>query len=126
MDVIPTMEDTKKMVYINQVLKETLRLHDPVPRVFTRTATEDTILSCGSLVPKGAHVAVNVYNLHHRDKNWKDSYEFNPDRFAKDGDGIRGSGEGVSWSPFGNGPRQCLGMNFSLNEQRVLLSMMRK
>ncbi|CAO3644063.1 unnamed protein product [Mucor hiemalis] len=58
-DVIPTMEDTKKMVYINQVLKETLRLHDPVPRVFTRTATEDTILSCGSLVPKGAHVAVN-------------------------------------------------------------------
>jgi cytochrome P450 len=28
--------------------------------------------------------------------------------------------------PFSTGPRQCLGMNFSLAEQRVILSMMRK
>lgn len=126
MDVIPTMEDTKKMVYINQVLKETLRLHCPAPRVLTRTVAEDTILPSGTFVPEGSHLTVNIYNLHHRNKHWKDSNEFNPDRFASNGDGIRGSGEGVAWSPFGNGARQCIGMNFTLNEQRVLLSMMLK
>lgn len=35
-------------------------------------------------------------------------------------------GEGMTWVPFGSGPRQCIGMNFSLAEQRVLLSMMCK
>ncbi|KAI9267665.1 cytochrome P450 [Helicostylum pulchrum] len=35
------------------------------------------------------------------------------------------SGEfGNSWIPFSNGARQCIGMNFSLAEQRVVLSML--
>lgn len=113
------------MTYINQIMKETLRLNDPAPRVVPRKVTEDTVLS-GTFIPKGSMVTVNIYNVHHVDKIWKDSAKFNPDRFAEDGEANRDAGEGMTWLPFGNGARQCLGMNFSLNEQRVLLSMLRK
>jgi cholesterol 24(S)-hydroxylase len=62
----------------------------------------------------------------HSEKNWKNALTFDPDRFAADGDGVQTSGKGMSWVPFGNGARQCIGMNFSLAEQRVLLSMLCK
>jgi cholesterol 24(S)-hydroxylase len=125
-DVLPSVEETKKMTYINQVMKETLRINDPAPRVVPRLVTEDTVLPSGLFVPKGSLVTVNIFNLHHSEKVWKNSNQFNPDRFTEDGEASREAGEGMTWIPFGNGARQCLGMNFSLNEQRVLLSMLCK
>jgi cholesterol 24(S)-hydroxylase len=62
----------------------------------------------------------------HSEKNWKNALKFDPDRFAAEGDGAQVSGKGMSWVPFGNGARQCIGMNFSLAEQRVMLSMLCK
>lgn len=114
------------MVYINQILKETLRLNNPFPRVVARKAAEDVVLSGGTFIPKDSIVTVNVFDIHHKESNWKDGSKFDPDRFADSQEGTRGPGEGLSWIPFGNGARQCIGMNFSLNEQRVFLSMMRK
>lgn len=58
--------------------------------------------------------------MHHSEKVWKDIKEFNPDRFAENG------GDKSNWLPFGHGGRQCIGMSFSLTEQRVMLSMLRK
>jgi cytochrome P450 len=125
-DVCPTAEQTKQMTYINQIMKETLRINDPAPRVFPRVVTEDTVLSSGTFIPKGSLITVNIFNIHHSDKVWSNPEQFDPDRFAEDGEGVRESGEGMAYLPFGNGARQCLGMNFSLNEQRVMLSMICK
>ncbi|KAI7894926.1 cytochrome P-450 cyp509A1 [Mucor mucedo] len=120
-DILPTVEQTKEMVYINQVIKETLRINGPTPRVFPRYATEDTELS-GKFIPKGTPLTVNIFNVQHSEQNWKDGHIFDPDRFAEDGEASRA--ESMAWTPFGNGARQCIGMNFSLNEQRVFLAML--
>jgi cholesterol 24(S)-hydroxylase len=125
MDVLPNAEETKRMTYINQIMKETLRINGPASRVVPRVATEDTDLN-GTFIPKGTQLTVNIYNIQHSDKYWNDGDKFNPDRFSESGEGIRGAGEGLAWLPFGNGARQCIGMNFSLNEQRVMLSMLCK
>lgn len=101
-------------------MKETLRINGPVTRLFPRIATEDTDFS-GIFIPKGTQVTVNIFNMQHDDNLWKDSKTFNPDRFSEETD--RGSG---AWVPFGNGGRQCIGMNFSIAEQRVMLSMLCK
>ncbi|CAO3639437.1 unnamed protein product [Mucor hiemalis] len=122
-DVLPTAEETKRMTYINQIMKETLRINGPASRVIPRIAKEDTDLS-GTFIPKGTQLTVNIYNIQHDDNYWKDGDKFNPDRFSEDGEATRGAGEGLAWLPFGNGARQCIGMNFSLNEQRVMLSML--
>ncbi|KAI9476252.1 MAG: cytochrome P450 [Benjaminiella poitrasii] len=116
-NIIPTIDQIKQMVFINQIIKENLRIDGPVTQVVSRIATEDTVLS-GTFIPKGTYVNVDIFNIHHSDKVWREADEFNPDRFVTDA-----RTEGMSWTPFGNGARQCLGMNFSLAEQRVLLSM---
>ncbi|KAI9257781.1 cytochrome P450 [Helicostylum pulchrum] len=122
-DVFPTVEETKQMDYINQIMKETMRINGPIPTVVPRVATEDTELS-GTFVPKGTLINVSIFNIHHSEKYWKNSQEFNPDRFSLGGEADTNVQDGISWLPFGYGGRQCIGMNFSLNEQRVLLSML--
>jgi cytochrome P450 len=78
----------------------------------------------GHFIPKGTQVAVDIYNLHHNPAVWKDPYVFDPERFAPGGEAD--SKRGIAWVPFSNGSRQCIGMNFSMAEQRVVLLMIRK
>ncbi|KAI8883865.1 cytochrome P450 [Backusella circina FSU 941] len=122
-DILPILEQTKQMTYLNQIMFEALRMSSPGPQISPRIATEDTELG-GVFIPKGSKVIVNIYDLHHSEKLWKDPFVFNPERFAEGGEAARAAGEGVSWAPFTSGGRQCVGMNFSLYEQRVLLSML--
>lgn len=124
-DVLPTVEDTKRMTYINQVIKETLRLSGPASVVVSRGAVEDCELA-GTFIPKGTRLTVNLFETMHSEKNWTDPLKFDPNRFAPDNKNTDAIGKGMNWVPFGNGARQCIGMNFSLNEQRVMLSMLCK
>ncbi|CAO3645093.1 unnamed protein product [Cunninghamella blakesleeana] len=119
-DIFPTIEDTKKFDYINQVMKETLRINNSVNfLVNPRIATKDTDLN-GIFIPKDTQVNINIYDLHHNANVWNNPFEFNPDRFAPGGEAETKSG--LAYVPFANGNRQCLGMNFSLLEQRVILA----
>lgn len=121
MDVLPTIEDTKNMTYINMVIKETLRINGPAVRVLTRITNQDTELS-GTFIPKGTQLTVNIFDIQHTEEYWKNASIFDPERFSDDG-----TNEGSStWLPFGNGARMCIGMNFSMCEQRVILSMLCK
>ncbi|KAI8077707.1 cytochrome P450 [Halteromyces radiatus] len=123
MDVLPTIEDIRKMTYINAVMKETMRLHNPLLATTTRQATEDCQL--GSVyVPRGAFVCADMTNLHRNPKVWSSPYTFNPDRFLPGGEAERHPGSGLAWIPFSNGSRMCVGANFSMNEQRVVMSML--
>ncbi|KAI8883547.1 cytochrome P450 [Backusella circina FSU 941] len=122
-DVLPTIEDTKKMEYIYQIMKETLRINGPAPNVVTRVATDDCELA-GIFIPKGTLLNVNIFETHNSEKNWTNPLKFDPDRFASDLNGNDISVKGMNWVPFGNGARQCIGMNFSINEQKVMLSML--
>ncbi|GAA5801588.1 hypothetical protein HPULCUR_007036 [Helicostylum pulchrum] len=122
-DVLPTIEDTKRMTYINQIVKETLRINGPVSKTVPRVVQEDIFLS-GAFVPKGTLLVVNMFGIQHSNKIWSDPDVFNRDRFAESGEGIREDSESMAWAPFGYGSKQCIGMNFSLNQQRVMLSML--
>ncbi|KAI8647570.1 cytochrome P450, partial [Parasitella parasitica] len=122
-DILPSSDQLKQLNYINQVIKETLRMNGPAAQIVPRVSQQDTDLA-GSFIPKGSLVTVDLYNIHHSKKVWKDADQFNPERFAPKGESSQLAGDGMTWVPFGNGARQCIGMNFSLNEQRVLLSMM--
>ncbi|GAA5801589.1 hypothetical protein HPULCUR_007037 [Helicostylum pulchrum] len=116
-DVLPSVKNTKKMNYITQVMKEGLRLNAPIgAALIPRMAGEDIFLS-GTLIPKGTPLIMNMFNIHHSKKYWEDPEQFKPERFETDD-------VNTSWLPFGSGARQCIGMNFSLIEQRVILSML--
>ncbi|CDH56612.1 cytochrome p450 [Lichtheimia corymbifera JMRC:FSU:9682] len=122
-DVLPTLEQTRELPYLNMVIKEALRMSPPAANVVTRVTCEDTELA-GTFIPKGTRGTVDIYNLHHNPTVWKDPETFRPERFELGGEAEKLAGLGMSWLPFSNGQRQCIGMNFSLAEQRVFLPML--
>ncbi|KAG1080916.1 hypothetical protein G6F42_023153 [Rhizopus arrhizus] len=124
-DIEPDFDHMKQMDNLNQIIKETLRVNGPVVQVVPRVALEDTELG-GTFIPKGSKVVVDTFNIQHSKKVWENPDEFDPDRFDPKRAPSQLSGGAMSWVPFGSGARQCIGMNFSLNEQRILLSMMCK
>ncbi|CAG8533891.1 14197_t:CDS:2, partial [Acaulospora colombiana] len=71
---------------------------------------------------KGQLVIPNIYALHNSKNLWGDeTHLFRPERFAGgEGNTFQSS---YKFTPFGGGVRICVGMNFSLAEQRVFLAM---
>ncbi|KAG1139377.1 hypothetical protein G6F38_009877 [Rhizopus arrhizus] len=121
MDIVPSLEELKQMKYMNMVIKETLRLDMPLDLLLPRKTVEDTFLA-GTFIPKDTDIAVDAGALHRDPRRWKDPDDFVPERF--DDDGEQKNHEGLTWVPFSNGTRQCIGMNFSLMEQRLVLTML--
>ncbi|KAI8070960.1 cytochrome P450 [Gongronella butleri] len=140
-DIYPTLEHTREFTYMNQIIKEvpiqiqshvlfnsqngkSLRIVGPVVHLVTPRIAQQDMYLADVFIPKGTQVNVNMYDLHHNPENWSDPFKFDPSRFDPDGEAERNAQKGLAWAPFANGSRQCIGMNFSLIEQRVVLAMM--
>lgn len=104
---------------------QTMRMYGPIVDTAPRITSEDTYID-GAFVPKGTYVTANLFNLHHSEKVWKTPDEFIPERFEAGGEYEQTFEDGVNWAPFGGGKRQCIGMNFSLTEQRIMIAMLCK
>ncbi|CEG83885.1 hypothetical protein RMATCC62417_17751 [Rhizopus microsporus] len=121
-DIIPTDKELKQMGYLNNCIKETMRINPPTSGNLPRVASRDTRIG-NIFVPKGTMINLELYSAHHLDKYWDLPEVFNPDRFNTNNPGYR---EKATWMPFGYGPRTCIGLNFSMYEQRVLMAMFLK
>ncbi|RCI04939.1 cytochrome P450-dit2 [Rhizopus stolonifer] len=121
-EIAPNDGELRQMNYLNNCIRETMRINPPTSGNLPRIVTKDTDLG-GFFIPKETRVAIELYTVHHLNRYWYKPEEFNPDRFDKESSSYR---EEAVWMPFGYGPRQCIGLNFSLSEQRVLMAMMLK
>ncbi|KAG1139925.1 hypothetical protein G6F37_008607 [Rhizopus arrhizus] len=121
-DILPTDKQLKQMTFLNYCIKETMRINPPTSGNLPRM-TSRVILIGNFLIPKDTIVHLELYCAHHLEKYWDRPQEFIPKRFDTASKNYR---ENAVWMPFGYGPRTCIGLNFSLSEQRVLLAMMLK
>ncbi|CAN1826812.1 Cytochrome P450 84A1 [Linum perenne] len=104
--------DLDKLTFLKCILKETLRLHPPIPLLLHETA-EDTEWVSGYFIPKRSRVMVNAYAIARDPNSWVNPNEFYPARFMKEGmPDFKGSN--FEFLPFGSGRRSCPGMQLGL------------
>ncbi|XP_058460188.1 probable cytochrome P450 6a14 [Malaya genurostris] len=114
-----TYEAIKEMTYMDQVVNETLRMFPPVGNLI-RIANEPYQLTSPNVtVEKGQMVMVSVHSIHHDPAIYEDPERFDPDRFAPERVKARHS---HCFLPFGDGPRNCIGMRFGLLEVKFGLA----
>ncbi|XP_040072256.1 cytochrome P450 3A6-like [Ixodes scapularis] len=100
-----------KMQYLEQALKEGLRMHSSPSGFVTRLAEKD--IDTGSVViPKGVSILIPTYILHKDSELWEDPERFDPERFAP-GNNKPVEVDSIAFQPFGAGPRNCFAMMFS-------------
>lgn len=80
-----TLEELKKMVYLQAALSESLRLYPPVP-IDMKEVIEDDVFPGRSVVKKGARVMYCIYSMARMEDVWgKYCLEIKPERWIKDG-----------------------------------------
>ncbi|XP_070137934.1 probable cytochrome P450 313a1 [Drosophila bipectinata] len=112
-------EDVQKLVYLDRVLNETLRLFPAIP-ISTREAKEDFRLSNGVLVPKGVILGIDTFNLHRNRDLWgHDADTFDPDRFLTDNVRQR---HPYAFIPYLKGARYCIGWRYAQISLKIALA----
>ncbi|KAI5581419.1 hypothetical protein BDE02_07G015400 [Populus trichocarpa] len=103
--------DIEKLTFLKCALKETLRMHPPIPLLLHETSEDAEV--AGYFIPKQTRVMINAYAIG-RDKNsWEDPDAFKPSRFLKPGVPDF-KGNHFEFIPFGSGRRSCPGMQLGL------------
>ncbi|KAI6192220.1 hypothetical protein M3Y97_00313600 [Aphelenchoides bicaudatus] len=112
-----TAEDLVELRYLEQCIKEALRIYPPVP-FFSRKVRRDFMCS-GYKIPRGATLLVSP-NLVQVDKeHFPNPMEYNPDNFTPEASAKR---HPFAFIPFSAGPRNCIGQKFALMEEKTVLS----
>ncbi|KAG4979745.1 hypothetical protein GLYMA_12G067100v4 [Glycine max] len=107
--------DISNLPYIHAIIKETMRLHPPIPMI-TRKGIEDCVVN-GNMIPKGSIVCVNIWAMGRDPNIWKNPLEFMPERFLEgEGSAIDTKGHHFELLPFGSGRRGCPGMPLAMRE----------
>jgi len=112
---------TAKLVYLNAVLEESLRMYPPVPTAIPRRTPPEGAEILGRWIPGNTTIGIAHWALYHNEKLFSRPFGFHPERWLGDDPAFAGD-RLDALRPFHVGPRNCLGMNLAYAEMRVMLA----
>ncbi|XP_047942791.1 salviol synthase-like [Salvia hispanica] len=97
--------------YLKAVVKETMRMHPPLPLLLPRLSKEACRIQ-GYEIPADSKIIVNAWTVNRDPKYWDDPHCFKPERFMDSL--VDYKGNHFQFIPFGAGRRMCPGITFGL------------
>ncbi|KAF6164651.1 hypothetical protein GIB67_032879 [Kingdonia uniflora] len=112
-------EDIDQMEYLKYVIKETLRLHAPVPMSLPRISYTSTNVN-GYDIPPNTTVLINAWAIQRDPDVWENPDDFIPERFSSNS--MDFTGQDYKFIPFGSGRRSCPGISFGVAIVEVVIT----
>lgn len=112
-----TTRDISSLPYLDNVIKEVLRLYPPAPIVLKKCVEDIRIENF--FIPAEVTIGINIFSGHRAEKYFKDPEKFDPDRF--DNEITAEDRNPYAYQPFSSGLRNCIGQRFALFEIKTVL-----
>ncbi|XP_077276209.1 cytochrome P450 6B1-like [Temnothorax americanus] len=111
-----TYEDIKKLEYLNKVLKETLRKYPPASFLPRKSTSSYTFSDIGVSIPKEQKIWIPIFALQRDPRVYPEPDVFDPERFSEKAVQSR---HPMTYIPFGDGPRNCIGSRFAIYQTKL-------
>ncbi|CAA7051838.1 unnamed protein product [Microthlaspi erraticum] len=105
-----TEEDIDKVEYVKLIIKESFRLHPPLPLLVRKTRSHVKIQ--GYDIPPDTSIMINIWKIARDPKHWESPEDFIPERFIDSS--IYYKGQNFELLPFGSGRRICPGIAMAI------------
>ncbi|XAR61824.1 hypothetical protein NMG60_11016348 [Bertholletia excelsa] len=113
--------DISNLVYLQAIVKETLRLYPAGPLGGLREFTEECHVN-GFYISKGTRLTLNLWKLQRDPAVWPSPNEFLPERFLTTHKNVDVKGQSFELIPFGAGRRVCPGLHFGVQVLHLVLA----
>ncbi|XP_058807991.1 uncharacterized protein LOC131673753 [Phymastichus coffea] len=112
-------ETVKNMKYLDQVFQETLRKYPPVFGLLREAVDDHMFEESRIMITKGTKIFIPIYAIHHDPNIYPEPEKFDPKRFDEE---LVKSRPQMTFLPFGDGPRNCIGEQFAHNQIKLGLA----
>lgn len=113
--------DIQSLSYLQSIIKETLRLHPPIPLLLPHVCREQCQID-GYDIPVKMKVIINAWACSTDPEHWNDAEIFKPERFENTS--VDFMGTNYHFIPFGSGRRMCPGITFGMITVEFFLAQM--
>ncbi|CAD7079498.1 unnamed protein product [Hermetia illucens] len=116
-------EAMQEMTYLEQIINEVLRKYPPVISLIRKAARDYQLPNSKTIMEKGTEIFIPAYAIHHDPDIYPNPEVFDPERFVAEEVKRR---HPMSFLPFGDGPRNCVGLRFGKMQTKVGLIVLLK
>ncbi|XP_055852788.1 probable cytochrome P450 6a20 [Episyrphus balteatus] len=114
-------EAMAEMPYMEKVIKETLRKYAPSLALLRKCRDDYPTKNPNFTIPKGTMIFIQVDAIQNDPELYPNPDKFDPERFSPEEVQKR---HPMTWLPFGDGPRNCVGLRFGKMQINVGLAML--
>ncbi|KAJ5108558.1 benzoate 4-monooxygenase cytochrome P450 [Penicillium angulare] len=114
----PSLTALQNLPYLTAVIKEGLRMSDPVAHRINRQFPDTPFDYHGTFIPANAVVGMSAIITHHNEDLFPQPYTFRPERWL----GLDGQRLDRFLVTFNKGTRACLGINLAQAELTIILA----
>uniref|UniRef100_A0A1L8E463 Putative cytochrome n=1 Tax=Nyssomyia neivai TaxID=330878 RepID=A0A1L8E463_9DIPT len=114
-----TYEAAMEMTYLDQVINETLRKFPPLGSLTRRVTHDYQVPGTKYVLKKDLRVIIPIRAIQNDPEIFPDPDKFDPERFSPEN---MKKLHNAAFMPFGDGPRNCIGLRFGMLQVRIGLA----